>query len=513
MPKNIVICSDGTGNTAIKGRGTNVFKVYEAVDLHGWETDRSLPRQVAFYDDGVGTEGFKPLRLLGGAFGWGLSRNVRQLYAALARVYQPGDRIYLFGFSRGAFTVRTLGGMIAECGVVSLEKCDDREKMNAAVGRAYELHRRHYLTWVQRLLGKRRPKRVAAAAGIVGDESTAVKQFHADHAVEKSVEIEFIGVWDTVDAVGLPFEGASKFWNAYVYCYKFPDYKLSPRVKRAAHALAIDDERRSFHPLIWDEREETGNRIDQVWFSGVHSNVGGGYPKQGISLVTLDWMMSLAEEAGMCFLKSDRDYYREHANVHDNLYDSRSGVAVYYRYKPRDIEVLCKAVGVKPRINISVVERIALATQDYAPGNVPFEAEIVVTDPKAPAAGRLGDWLKPEGERAAHLLNRTRREIGVRRWTHALLIIVTILAVVFGFPEFSSWSEFIKNLVSLATPSGMWELVKNLATRWYALPVLFPLVLLAASRVARTRMRAVYSHWWHSRRNELQDAIEKVKGG
>ena len=116
--KNIVICSDGTGNTTIKGRGTNVFKVFEAVDQNGHKRDPWLRPQIAFYDDGVGTQSLKVLKLVGGATGLGLSRNVRRLYRALCRVYDPGDKIFLFGFSRGAFTVRTLVGLISACGIV-----------------------------------------------------------------------------------------------------------------------------------------------------------------------------------------------------------------------------------------------------------------------------------------------------------------------------------------------------------------------------------------------------------
>jgi uncharacterized protein (DUF2235 family) len=110
MAKRIIVCSDGTGNTAIKGRGTNVFKLFEAVDLNGHRYDPTLTPQIAIYDDGVGTENFKPLKIFAGATGWGLSRNVKHLYKELARVYDPGDEIYMFGFSRGAFTVRTLAG-------------------------------------------------------------------------------------------------------------------------------------------------------------------------------------------------------------------------------------------------------------------------------------------------------------------------------------------------------------------------------------------------------------------
>jgi uncharacterized protein (DUF2235 family) len=108
MAKRIVICSDGTGNTAIKGRGTNVFKLFEAVDLTGHRFDPSVTPQIALYDDGVGTENFKPIKIFAGATGYGLGRNAKQLYKELVRIYDPGDEIYMFGFSRGAFTVRTL---------------------------------------------------------------------------------------------------------------------------------------------------------------------------------------------------------------------------------------------------------------------------------------------------------------------------------------------------------------------------------------------------------------------
>src|SRR5262245_8268612 len=122
MGKRIVICSDGTGNTAIKGRGTNVFKLFEAVDLDSHRFDLSKPPQVAIYDDGVGTQNFVLWRVVSGATGLGLSRNVKHLYTELSRVYDQGDEIYMFGFSRGAFTVRTLAGFIATCGLVDPSK-------------------------------------------------------------------------------------------------------------------------------------------------------------------------------------------------------------------------------------------------------------------------------------------------------------------------------------------------------------------------------------------------------
>lgn len=514
MAKNIVICSDGTGNTAIKGRGTNVFRIFEAVDLHGWKNDPLIPRQVVFYDDGVGTEDFKPLKLLGGAFGWGLKRNVQQLYTALARVYEPDDRIFLFGFSRGAFTVRTLAGLIVECGIISLKKCDTRQKLKAAVNEAYELYRRKYQTPVQRFLRESRRKLATAGVGSVAQPPTAQEQFRAARTDGGKVPIDFIGVWDTVDAVGLPFDEATTLWNAHVHCFKFPDYTLSPQVKQAAHALAIDDERRTFHPLLWDVSQETEERkrcIEQVWFAGVHSNVGGGYPKQGMSLVALDWMMARAEDAGLRFIKSDRDYYREHANVHDNLYDSRSGAAIYYRYKPRDIGAICNAHGVRPKIHISALERIADATQGYAPGNLPFDADVVVTDPMAPPAGKLREWLQTAGEDPPNLLADAGAWIRLRQWAHVLLIVLTAIVLICGWPE-SGQGGLLRTLKHLATPSGMWELARNVATRCYGIPFALLLALFVASCRARREMRGIFSRWWHPHRDDLRKALDAVKG-
>jgi Uncharacterized alpha/beta hydrolase domain (DUF2235) len=141
--RNIVLLSDGTGNSAAKLNKTNVWRLYQALDLGGDD-------QIAFYDDGVGTAGFRPLQLLGGAFGWGLSRNVRDLYEFLCRHYRKGDQIYIFGFSRGAFTARSLAGLIAKCGIldpgstVAEFPLNTHEGLKAGVRLAYQSYRRGY---------------------------------------------------------------------------------------------------------------------------------------------------------------------------------------------------------------------------------------------------------------------------------------------------------------------------------------------------------------------------------
>lgn len=362
MNKNIIICSDGTGNTAYKNRGTNVFKVFEAVDVNGHKWQKELKPQVAIYDDGVGAQSFKLFRILGGAFGWGLSRNVKQLYRELSRVYEPGDDIYVFGFSRGAFTVRTLVGLIAECGLPRPKAHNNEKELAKLVKNAYSKYRQRHKALLSHLFLKPKP--------------WIENNFYTE------IPIKFVGVWDTVDAVGLPFDEATWLWNKLIYRFTFDDKRLYKKVAKACHAISLDDERKTFHPQLWDEKEEETDRIEQVWFSGVHSNVGGGYPKQGMSLVPLHWMMSKAhkEGQGLRFLNMDWDNYRDHRNVCGKLYNSRAGLAVYYRYKPREFVEICEEQKIKikeHKVHLSVLERITQEPEGYAPGNLPQKFKVV----------------------------------------------------------------------------------------------------------------------------------------
>lgn len=400
MPKNIVLCSDGTGNSGGKGNNTNVWRIYKSIDLQSYRTTPVNPpiEQCAFYDDGVGTDRMKLLKLIGGAFGFGLSRNVKQLYATLAANFEPGDHIYMFGFSRGAFTVRTLAGLITTCGIVDRRDPEedrflDDAELNKRVDQAYQAYRSKYtaglsLPWDQSQ--HRRDLKHLDASAFRQQYGVKVSQhqyqdyenIYGEYSEEKIVPIRFIGVWDTVDAVGFPIDAVADFWNENIYQFKFSDHALSPWVNEAYHALSIDDERRSFHPLLFNESDPRDEkRIQQVWFAGVHSNVGGGYPKQGMAHVTLNWMMAKAVAAGLRFDEYHQQAFQAAANIHDKLYDSRSGISIYYRYQPRDIKKLCSNEGVAPvRIHISSFHRILARTENYAPGNMSaFEA--VVDDP------------------------------------------------------------------------------------------------------------------------------------
>ncbi len=439
MPKNIVICSDGTGNSALKGRGTNVFKLYEAVDLSEPKENPSRPQQVAFYDDGVGTDNLKLLRLAGGAFGFGLSRNVKQLYTELARVHEHGDNIFLFGFSRGAYTVRTLAGLIVDCGI---PKYSSDGELRKAVKDAFKKHRRRY-------------KRFMRMRNLLQKEKKPDGSVSQDNDDRK---VKFIGVWDTVDAVGFPIDEIADGWNQVIYPFKFPDFTLSPLVEKACHAICIDDERHTFHPVMWNEHGEKGNRIEQVWFSGVHSNVGGGYEKQGMSLVALYWMMTKAEEKGLRFVQTDRDCYREHENVHDKLYDSRSGLKVYYRYKPRNIGETCKQAHVRPKIHLSVLKRIAQRTDGYAPGNLPQDFDVVATGGHLP--GNPAPVVTAVNARGS-LLQSVGGLVRVRRFAYHVLVAYSVLLaathwMTLGRPALDGeWTHVFRGLLSSPLALGI----------------------------------------------------------
>lgn len=387
MPKNIVLCSDGTGNQDIKNHGTNVFKLYEAVDLQGHKL-KQVTKQIAFYDDGVGTKNAFA-KVVGGAFGWGFSRNVRALYRELVNVYEPGDKLYLFGFSRGAYTVRALAGFIQYCGVLDIDYYSGlpREVLTNTVQNLWDQFRE-----VAFKAGPARERRgkVLAPSDIETRRQERIARRRANRAAtpEEPVDIAFIGVWDAVGAIGAPFDGLRELIN-YIYPIWFADNSLGPEVAQARHALALDEERRTFHPELWNEQTGADTRIKQVWFAGVHSNVGGGYPKQGMSLVTLDWMMAEATKAGLRFNRKDADFVHEHHDVHDKLYDSRAGLALYYRWSPRDLTQLCQEHKiVTPKVHISLFERVANGTEAYSPGNLPFHMEI-------DTAGSIGSWPAP----------------------------------------------------------------------------------------------------------------------
>lgn len=535
MAKNIVICSDGTGNSAIKGRGTNVFKLFEAVDLNGHRTNAHLVPQIAFYDDGVGTEDFKPLRLLTGAAGAGLGRNVRQLYSQLSRVYDEGDRIFLFGFSRGAFTVRTLAGMINACGLVDGTRIETSQRLRRAVNDAYRAYRAGYASLIT--------KAFRSLAGRPG-RSSAVDALRATYIVHHPVPIAFLGVWDTVDAVGLPF-GLSDVVNTFIYQFKFPTQNPSGCVEYACHALSIDEPRVAFEPVLWDETPQAcpappddpdrkGPRLDQVWFAGVHSNIGGGYPKQGMSLVALDWMLHKARACGLRLNDEDLRLYSGHASVDDKLYDPRAGLGLFYRWSPRNIVALCRDNKVSPQIHLTVAERLAHGTDEYALGNLPGDTQVVITeigDADADEVARLRAENVQEVIRRAHqgrpdLLTDVKGAIGIGEVSYWLFIAawIILLTAAIGV-TLESGRPTVWGIAS-----GAWHVAASLLTlqlgelsrtfqaiwaSWWRAIALAALVTFGLawrlSRLADNRMSDAFSSFWHKPRQELRTALKAAR--
>jgi hypothetical protein len=461
----------------------------------------------------VGTEDFKPLKVFAGATGFGLSRNVRQLYKELVRLYDPGDQIYLFGFSRGAFTVRTLAGMIANCGILNVKNIETAHSLEETVRKAYRVYRLRYRTALSQLFG----------ATI--DEET-IKRFREKHCLPGETPITFIGVWDTVDAVGLPFH-LGDLINLTVYRFKFPDANLNSSVQRACHALSIDDARASFFPLIW---EKDDGRIEQVWFAGAHSNVGGGYPKQGMSLVALDWMLSKAQDAGLRLLDLDRSIYFEHANVDDKLYDPRAGLGIFYRWKPRDMSTMCAERNVDPVIHLSVLERIAHGTEDYAPGNLAPNARIAITpvgvesmDASArERAIEVEHVLNSAHDSGKPVLSRVRSSIVLGRASYYVYLSAcgaTVLAVAatgIGNP-LRAMAQFAKNALTFVFNVVTLQFDEVFSSLRQVAPWLLGFLILgfvlsfALSFWADGRMSAAFSQFWHKVQPDLRDALKRAR--
>jgi uncharacterized protein (DUF2235 family) len=267
--KRLVICCDGTWNSADQEKGdepcpTNVVRLAYRVA----KRDMAGRPQVVFYDQGVGT-GNSLDRFTGGAFGRGLEDNIHDAYRFLIANYEEGDEIFLFGFSRGAFTARSLAGMIRNCGILRRDKV-------SAYRTALNLYRDE----------SRRP-----------DHPESLRFRHA-HCVtgDSGVPVRFVGVWDTVGSLGIPLRGLRSLTRQK---YQFHDAELSGSVEAAYHALAIDERRAPFSPSVWDYKPKPSQRVQQVWFCGVHSDVGGGYAERGLSDLSLEWMLEKARGEGL----------------------------------------------------------------------------------------------------------------------------------------------------------------------------------------------------------------------
>lgn len=348
MTRRLVVCCDGTWNRpdeVVDGvpAPTNVSKLALGVA----RVDDDGVAQPLFYEPGVGTRRFERLR--GGAFGLGLGRNVRDCYRFLVETYRPGDELYFFGFSRGAFTARSTVGLVRNSGIL-------RREHAARIDDAYRLYRSR-----------------APTTHPEGLEAQIFRRMHCHEACD----VHFVGVWDTVGALGIPIDGlrlpfAQRLWG-------FHDTTLSRHVRFAYQALAIDEQRGPFRPTLWQRQADADDQtLEQVWFAGVHSDVGGGYPNPALAEIALLWMVQRARECGLAF---DADHFtrpsapvparrRQGADTAPDalgvIHSSRKGL---YDLMPRHVRRLDDSDGSALSLASSAVRRRS-ERSDYAPANL-----------------------------------------------------------------------------------------------------------------------------------------------
>ena len=363
MPKKLVVCFDGTWNVPDE-RGvdhdelddpeTNVVHLYRSIrgkdvaGVDGGEAAGAAPvPTLKWYDRGVGTKWYDHIR--GGAFGFGISRNIREGYKFLVDHYEPGDEIYAFGFSRGAYSARSLVGLVRNCGLVrgELAPAADADD-NPVIVDAYQLYR----------------TRDGSA------DTDFACDFRKKHG-QPGVRVKVLGVWDTVGALGLPLKRI-KLWSSRHY--DFHDTRLSGIVDNAFHALALDEHRLDYQPTLWTGAPARGQRVEQVWFAGAHGDVGGGYRGTKLARTALAWMQERAALGGEGLAIDpaqipaiDRDEVVR-APVTDTF--GAFGLGLYKLFRDRFLRRVGE--GAHEVLHETLVDRLQRA-EDYRPGNPGIE--------------------------------------------------------------------------------------------------------------------------------------------
>ena len=271
--RRLIICCDGTWNHPDqKGRNdgprkpSNIVKIARSinpVDAHGVS-------QIVYYEKGVGT-GNALDKITGGVQGDGLDQNIVSAYRFLVNNYAAGDEIYIFGFSRGAYTARSLTGFIQFAGLLT------------------KFHT--YFT--------------PEAFAMYQNKDDDISFFRENHQA-RDIKIKFIGVFDTVGAMGIPLK---LFSNHNIKKYSFHDTRLGENIENAYQALAIDEKRKPFAPTLWNDDILPTQTMEQRWFAGVHTNIGGGYEKDGLANIPLHWILHHAQQTG---LEINYDYIKHY---------------------------------------------------------------------------------------------------------------------------------------------------------------------------------------------------------
>jgi uncharacterized protein (DUF2235 family) len=359
--KRLAIFLDGTWNTL--NNNTNVWR------LNSLSVETSDQR--VYYSQGVGTRRGEAAR--GGMTGYGIDDEIIEAYTWLIQNFDEGDEIFIFGFSRGAYTARSLSGLICKCGVLKLGAPLSIEQL-------YDRYRLYNATTIRSLLASGLPKDASL------EDQWLVKY-------SRATGIKFVGVWDTVGSLGLPLRSI----EAKVHKYRFLDTHLRLDNENAFHALALDEHRRDFEPTFWTKTVKAGetgaadrtiDKVEQRWFVGAHANVGGGYASDPLAQLPLKWLMDKAAATGLLF----RDQVViDTAQVAPPISDSyREFAHGFYRfvsrrfYRPVGIPPEEGTLGTTTRINEtidgSVFERWRV-DENYRPPNIVEWAEQKSVEP------------------------------------------------------------------------------------------------------------------------------------
>jgi uncharacterized protein (DUF2235 family) len=377
QPRNLVICCDGTGNEFGEDN-SNVVKLYTALIID--------EQQLGYYHPGVGTMGSpnargalerELTRIMGLAFGSGLMANVGDAYRYLMNAYREGDRVFLFGFSRGAYTARVLAGVLHTCGLL----CPGNEGLIPYALRIFA--------------SKSKDRRMRAQTLDVAEKFK--------NAFSRDLLVDFVGVWDTVSSVGWIYDPVV-----------LPDEGRNPIIRTGRHAISIDERRCYYQEKLWGKSLKPGDPgyrvhqdIKQVWFPGVHSDVGGSYleDESGLSKLALEWMLSEACDFGLridlchtqmilgrtaAVLRPPRYVSPDPtAKLHHSLHGAWWSVELlphqYYSEPDGDPKWRIplgarRAIAEGSLIHESVLERMS-QIKDYRPANLPMQ---YIVEPKVP---------------------------------------------------------------------------------------------------------------------------------
>lgn len=360
MPKNIVVCCDGTGNE-FSERKSNVVKLYKTLICDA--------TQIAYYHPGLGTMGARNAltrigkwwtRVIGLAFGYGISENVADAYAFLMRTFQPGDQLYVFGFSRGAYTARALCGVLHIVGLLT----EDNE---ALIPYAIRMIKRNGIDF-------------KVAADFKKTFSRECKPY-------------FVGVWDTVSSVG---------WVYNAVRFPFTNATNNADLCVVRHAVSIDERRAFFRQNLFGVPHDPQQDVTEVWFAGVHSDVGGGYPESEsqLSQIALRWMLCEAELAGLAidpqrkadilggkppYVVPEPSTRNQHESLHGWWWIAEAWPKIVHILTPQGIWEKSahlnlgrrRWISPNPQVHQSVERRLADASLGYRPSNLPQERRII----------------------------------------------------------------------------------------------------------------------------------------